>query len=149
MPNPIFEHITHPSGVHELLFYEASRDAVDASVAAVDAILDARTPDDNHPVLLLSNNSLSGDEPIVYATHAYRALAARRGLEGFQNVYLALVYRSGMMMSFWVTLFDTFRLGVRMKAFPAASYVEAVAWLEDMAARAEQAGHGTHRPPNV
>lgn len=130
MSDAIFEHIQHANGVHEMIFYESSPAAVDASIVIIDGLLAARPAHDPQPLLLLSNNVLSGDEPIAYATNAYRKLAQKHGLARLSNTYLALVYKPGMLMSFWVALFSSFRVGIRMKTFPENRHVDAMAWLE-------------------
>jgi hypothetical protein len=129
MNEQVFELIRHESGVYEMMFYISSRQAVDASVAAVDELLSQRGDIDNNPLLLMSNNSISGDEPIAYATNAYRKLVQKHGMSQLRNSYLALIYQEGMMMSFWVTLLSSFRMPVRMRSFPEDQYDDALRWL--------------------
>ncbi|MEO0564058.1 MAG: STAS/SEC14 domain-containing protein [Chloroflexota bacterium] len=136
----VFEVRQHDNGICELYFYESSRAAVDASVEALDKVLGAREPNSREPFLLMSNNVESGDEPIVYATNAYRKMILRHGAAKLNNTYYALVHRPGAMMAFWTALFSGFRMGVKMRTFTGDQYEEAIAWLQQQTTRVVSGG---------
>jgi hypothetical protein len=138
MPGTAFDYIAHPDGVHELIYNEITPETVDASIAIVDVLLSARLPHDPEPLRLLAINPKDGTpDMLLYAANANRALISKHGFTGLRNIYIALVYSPGMMMSFWVSFFTSFRLGIHIKTFPLHRREDAMAWLASLAEEQE------------
>jgi hypothetical protein len=133
---PVKEEITsvmtyrlHENNIHELIYTDASRVAVDAFWAYLDRFIEEGKPEDLY--CILNDLRQSGHQPLSYYFSRLRQFNAQHPADKRPQARFALLYRSSSPL---IGTVDTFiRMlnprRVRIRIFPNNQYDEAVAWL--------------------
>lgn len=119
----------HENNIHELIYTDASRTAVDAFWAYLGRFIAEGKPEDLY--CILNDLRSSGHQPLSYYFSRLRAFNAQHPADKRPEARIALVYRTTSPL---IGTVDTFiRMlnprRVRIRIFPNNRYDEAVAWL--------------------
>lgn len=126
---PATDYVQHPDGVHEIIYNEVSREAVDQYMTHFDNIM-AITPKDE-VLRLLSNGSLVVEmQPISYMMSRFRNVMQKYPQR--PAVRVAILYGSVRFIDLVNGLFRMFVRGRdKMRFFKAEQREEAIAWLHE------------------
>ncbi|MEQ8672129.1 MAG: hypothetical protein RLP44_20995 [Aggregatilineales bacterium] len=125
----VCEHIANANGVHEFIFEDSSRAAVDFLMDSMSEII-AVTPIDD-PIMMMIDLSKSGVPPLRYAMMRSKKVNSRYLME-FENkkqhqAYLAMISTNTLIHTFKVFVEQMVRGNTKIKIFKDRE--SAMAWL--------------------
>ncbi len=123
------EYIYHPDGIHEIIYNEVSREAVDQYMNHFDYIISI-TPKDQTLLLLSNGTKVVEMQPVTYMMSRFRAVMQKYPQR--PAIRVAILYGSVRFIDLVNGLFRMFVRGRdRMRFFKAEERDEAIAWLHE------------------
>lgn len=113
------------NGIHHLIFYKASRQAVDEFAAYGMMVLDKRASDEEK-VMFLIDISRSGLPPVRYSVESLRTVWKDRSSK---NVRVAYLHSKSLIIALFVPVLEALRLQTQRKLFPDDAQDQAITWL--------------------
>jgi len=126
---PASEYIRHPDGIHEIIYNEVSREAVDQYMTHLDNIMSI-TPKEQTLRLLSNGTKVIEMQPITYMMSRFRGVMQKHPQR--PAVRVAILYGSVRFIDLVNGLFRMFVRGRDgMRFFKAEERDEAIAWLHE------------------
>lgn len=124
---PAADYVKHDNGIHEIIYNEVSRDAVDVYMTHFDQIMSITPKEDK--MRLLSNGAFVTEmQPISYMMSRFRGVMQKHQQRA--SVRVAVLYGSARFLDLVNGLFRMFVRGRdSMRFFKAEQRDEAIAWL--------------------
>ncbi len=116
----------HDNGIHELIYYETSRYAVDEMIAHVDRILE-QLPAETKLIRVLTDSSQTASQPFQYMLARLRELAVK--YPNHPYIRSASLFDGGVMMGPADVLFRLITRRNKFRLFKPSQREEAIKWL--------------------